>query len=57
VLVESIIYSKGPLIIIPTSRIIINLTILNKDISIKAKILRFNKIRFYKDTSEGKYLY
>ncbi len=54
---EFIIYNKGPLIIIPTSGIIINLTILNKDILIRAKILRLNKIYFYKSTSEGKYLY
>jgi len=57
VLTEFIIYSKDPLIIIPTGRIIINLIIFNRDIFIRAKILRFNKIRFYKDTSEDKYLY
>ncbi len=53
---EFIIYSRGPLIITPTGGIIINLTTLNRDIFIRAKILRLNKIRFYKDTSEGKYL-
>jgi hypothetical protein len=57
VLVEFIIYNKNPLIITPTGGIIINLTIFNKDIFIRAKILRPNKIRSYKDTSEGEYLY
>jgi len=56
VLIEFIIYSRGPLIITPTGRIIISLIILNRDIFIRAKILYPNKIRFYKDTSEGKYL-
>ncbi len=55
-LIEFIIYSRGPLIIIPTGRIIISLTTLNKDILIKAKILRPNKIRSYKGASEGEYL-
>jgi len=54
---EFIIYSRGPLIITPTGRIIINLTIFNRDILIRAKILYFNKIYSYKGTSEGKYLY
>jgi hypothetical protein len=57
VLAEFIIYNRGPLIITPTGGIIISLTILNRDTPIRAKILRFNKIRFYKSTSEGKYLY
>ncbi len=56
-LAEFIIYNRGPLIITPTGGIIISLTILNRDTPIRAKILRFNKIRFYKSTSEGKYLY
>jgi len=55
--VESTIYNKGPLIITPTSRIIISLTTFNRDILIRAKILRLNKIYSYKGTSEGKYLY
>ncbi len=53
---KSIIYNRGPLIITPTSRIIINLTILNRDIPIRAKTLYFNKIRSYKGINEGKYL-
>jgi hypothetical protein len=53
---EFIIYSRGPLIITPTGRIIINLTTFNRDILIKAKILRLNKIHSYKGTSEGEYL-
>ena len=57
VLAEFIIYNKDPLIIIPTGRIIINLIIFNRDIPIRAKILYFNKIYFYKNTSEGKYLH
>jgi hypothetical protein len=57
VLIESIIYNKDSLIITPTSRIIINLIIFNRDIFIKAKILYFNKIYFYKDINENKYLY
>jgi len=55
--VEFIIYNKDPLIIIPTGGIIINLIIFSRDIFIRAKILRLNKIRFYKDINEGKYLY
>jgi hypothetical protein len=55
--VEFIIHSRGPLIIIPTGRIIISLIIFNRDILIRAKILRFNKIRSYKGTSESKYLH
>jgi len=55
--VESTIYNRGPLIITPTSRIIISLIIFNRDVPIRAKILRPNKIRSYKGASEGKYLY
>jgi hypothetical protein len=55
--VEFIIYNKDPLIIIPTGGIIINLIIFSRDILIRAKTLRLNKIYFYKSTSEGKYLY
>jgi len=54
--VEFIIYSKGPLIITPTGRIVISLIIFSRDIFIRAKILRPNKIRSYKGTSENKYL-
>jgi len=57
VLIKSTIYNRGPLIIIPTGRIIISLITFNKDIPIRAKILHFIKIYFYKGTSEGKYLY
>jgi len=53
---ESIIYSRDPLIFIPTVKIIINLIILNRDIFIRAKTLRLNKIYSYKDINEGKYL-
>jgi len=57
VLIEFIIYNRGPLIITPTSRIIISLITFNRDILIKAKILRPNKIRSYKSASEGEYLH
>ncbi len=56
-LTEFIIYSRGPLIIIFINRIIISLITLNRDIFIRAKTLYFNKIRSYKGTSEGEYLY
>jgi hypothetical protein len=55
--VEVIIYNRGPLIITPTSRIVISLTIFSRDILIRAKILRPNRIRSYKGTSEGEYLH
>ncbi len=50
-------FNKGPLIIIFIYRIIISLIIFNRDILIRAKILRPNKIRSYKGTSDGEYLY
>jgi len=53
---EFIIYSRGPLIITPTGEIVISLTTLSRDVLIRAKTLRPNKIRSYKSTSEGKYL-
>jgi len=55
-LTKSTTFSKSPLIITPINRIIISLATLNKDILIKAKTLRLNRIRLYKSISEGKYL-
>jgi len=40
----------------PISRLVISLATLSRDILIKAKTLRPNRIRLYKGTSEGKYL-